>query len=58
MTEPTISSKAAPVRFENVSKVFGRDVVAVDSNDLVYVFSWPECKKLFQVRRDAVPRLG
>ncbi|MDU8946470.1 ABC transporter ATP-binding protein [Ovoidimarina sediminis] len=34
MTEPTISSKAAPVRFENVSKVFGRDVIAVDSIDL------------------------
>jgi iron(III) transport system ATP-binding protein len=29
MTEATISSKAAPVRFENVSKVFGRYVVAV-----------------------------
>lgn len=27
----TIASKAAPVRFEQVSKVFGKDVVAVDS---------------------------
>ena len=27
-------SKAAPVRFENVSKIYGRDVVAVDSIDL------------------------
>ncbi len=34
MTEATISSKAAPVRFENVSKVFGKDVVAVDAIDL------------------------
>ncbi len=34
MTEPTISSKAAPVRFECVSKVFGKDVIAVDSIDL------------------------
>jgi len=34
MTEPTISSKAAPVRFEGVSKVFGRDVIAVDNIDL------------------------
>lgn len=30
----TISSKAAPVRFEAVSKRFGKDVVAVDSIDL------------------------
>ncbi|SMX50032.1 ABC transporter ATP-binding protein [Maliponia aquimaris] len=29
-----ISSKAAPVRFEKVSKRFGKDVVAVDSVDL------------------------
>ena len=29
-----IASKAAPVRFEGVSKVFGRDVVAVDNIDL------------------------
>ncbi len=34
MKEPTISSKAAPVHFESVSKVFGKDVVAVDSIDL------------------------
>jgi iron(III) transport system ATP-binding protein len=34
MTDATISSKAAPVRFEGVSKVFGRDVVAVDNIDL------------------------
>lgn len=34
MSEPTISSKAAPVRFESVSKVFGKDVVAVDDIDL------------------------
>ena len=34
MSETTIGSKAAPVRFENVSKVFGKDVVAVDSIDL------------------------
>lgn len=34
MSEPLIISKAAPVRFENVSKVFGKDVVAVDSIDL------------------------
>ncbi|WP_424972745.1 ABC transporter ATP-binding protein [Dinoroseobacter sp. S76] len=30
----SISSKAAPVRFEGVSKVFGKDVTAVDSIDL------------------------
>jgi len=35
MTEVTISGKAAPVRFEGVSKVFGRDVVAVDNIDLL-----------------------
>ena len=34
MGEIRIASKAAPVRFENVSKRFGRDVVAVDSIDL------------------------
>ena len=34
MSEPLISSKAAPVRFENVSKVFGKDVIAVDSINL------------------------
>ena len=30
----SIASKAAPVRFEGVSKVFGKDVVAVDNIDL------------------------
>ncbi|MEM8655938.1 MAG: ABC transporter ATP-binding protein [Pseudomonadota bacterium] len=30
----SIQSKAAPVRFEGVSKVFGKDVVAVDTIDL------------------------
>jgi iron(III) transport system ATP-binding protein len=35
MTDVTISSKAAPVRFEGVSKVFGKDVVAVDNIDLL-----------------------
>lgn len=30
----SISSKAAPVRFDGVSKVFGKDVVAVDNIDL------------------------
>ena len=35
MTETTISSKAAPVRFDGVSKVFGKDVVAVDHIDLL-----------------------
>ena len=30
MVTPRIEGKAAPVRFENVSKVFGKDVVAVD----------------------------
>jgi len=34
MTDTKISSKAAPVRFEEVSKVFGKDVVAVDKIDL------------------------
>ncbi|MGV6805431.1 MAG: ABC transporter ATP-binding protein [Ruegeria sp.] len=34
MTDPKIASKAAPVVFEGVSKVFGKDVVAVDNIDL------------------------
>ncbi len=34
MAETRITGKAAPVRFENVSKRFGRDVMAVDSIDL------------------------
>ena len=34
MSETVIASKAAPVRFENVTKSFGRDVVAVDNIDL------------------------
>ncbi|NOC84248.1 MULTISPECIES: ABC transporter ATP-binding protein [unclassified Ruegeria] len=34
MTDTKIGSKAAPVRFENVSKVFGKDVVAVDNINL------------------------
>lgn len=34
MTDAKISSKAAPVRFEAVSKAFGKDVVAVDNIDL------------------------
>jgi len=34
MAETRITGKAAPVRFENVSKRFGRDVVAVDSINL------------------------
>ena len=34
MSDTTISSKAAPVRFEGVSKVFGKDVVAVDDINL------------------------
>ena len=34
MSDTVISSKAAPVRFENVSKVFGKDVVAVDNINL------------------------
>ncbi len=34
MSEPTISSKAATVRFDGVSKLFGKDVVAVDNIDL------------------------
>ncbi len=34
MTDTKIGSKAAPVRFDGVSKVFGRDVIAVDNIDL------------------------
>lgn len=34
MSDTKLGSKAAPVRFEGVSKVFGKDVVAVDSIDL------------------------
>ncbi|MEQ9037043.1 MAG: ABC transporter ATP-binding protein [Silicimonas sp.] len=34
MTGTKLGSKAAPVRFEGVSKVFGKNVVAVDSIDL------------------------
>jgi iron(III) transport system ATP-binding protein len=34
MVSPKISSKAAPVTFRNVSKVFGTDVVAVDDVSL------------------------
>ena len=34
MTDAKIASKAAPVVFEGVSKVFGKDVVAVDNIDL------------------------
>ncbi|MFK7762564.1 MAG: ABC transporter ATP-binding protein [Roseobacter sp.] len=34
MTDKTIASKAAPVLFEGVSKVFGKDVVAVDNINL------------------------
>lgn len=34
MTKPILGSKAAPVRFEGVSKVFGKNVVAVDNIDL------------------------
>ncbi|WP_136660805.1 ABC transporter ATP-binding protein [Nitratireductor sp. XY-223] len=34
MTETHLGAKAAPVRFEGVSKVFGKDVVAVDNIDL------------------------
>jgi iron(III) transport system ATP-binding protein len=34
MAKTQISGKAAPVRFENVSKVFGRDVIAVDDINL------------------------
>lgn len=34
MAEIQIASKAAPVRFENVSKRFGKDVIAVDNIDL------------------------
>ena len=35
MSDTMISSKAAPVRFEGVSKVFGKDVVAGDNIDLL-----------------------
>lgn len=34
MAETRITGKAAPVRFENVTKRFGRDIVAVDAIDL------------------------
>lgn len=34
MTDKTIASKAAPVLFQGVSKVFGKDVVAVDNINL------------------------
>ncbi|MEM6656760.1 MAG: ABC transporter ATP-binding protein [Pseudomonadota bacterium] len=34
MTDSKIGSKAAPVRFQDVSKVFGKDVVAVDTINL------------------------
>lgn len=34
MNERQLGSKAAPVRFEGVSKVFGKDVIAVDTIDL------------------------
>ncbi len=34
MAHAKISGKAAPVSFRNVSKVFGRDVIAVDNIDL------------------------
>ena len=34
MSDSKIGSKAAPVRFEGVSKLFGKDVVAVDRIDL------------------------
>ena len=35
MSETKIGSKAAPVRFDRVSKVFGKDVIAVDSINLL-----------------------
>ena len=35
MSEAKIGSKAAPVRFDGVSKVFGKDVVAVDNINLL-----------------------
>ena len=35
MAETQFTSKAAPVRFENVTKRFGPDVVAVDNIDLI-----------------------
>ena len=34
MTDTKIGSKAAPVRFENVSKLFGNEIVAVDNINL------------------------
>lgn len=34
MMDPKIASKAAPVTFEGVSKVFGKDVIAVDNINL------------------------
>ena len=34
MSETRITGKAAPVRFEKVTKRFGRDVIAVDCIDL------------------------
>ncbi len=34
MSDQTINSKAAPVRFDGVSKIFGKDIVAVDNIDL------------------------
>ena len=34
MTQGLIHGKAAPVSFRGVSKVFGKDVVAVDNIDL------------------------
>ena len=42
MTETTLGSKAAPVRFEGVSKVFGKDFVAVDNIDLL-----ADCQNLY-----------
>lgn len=35
MADTRIASKAAPVRFENVSKRFGKDVIAVDNINLL-----------------------
>ena len=35
MSDAKISSKAAPVRFESVSKVFGKDGVAVDAGECI-----------------------
>ena len=34
MTDTNLGAKAAPVRFEGVSKIFGKDVIAVDKIDL------------------------